>query len=160
MPAAPPLNFRVTEVPWGKVTLDWDPPLYGGPGTIDHYVVTRDSSIIASNVTVTPWTDLFSFLLNTRYNYGVYAVTCNRSSEPPPCDTIAFYADGQPATLYTFMDKLPTAATASVDSRLDHRKMPVVLRNYRFDYTYSPNADLGDAHRLSFTLNFGPFRGI
>lgn len=35
-----------------------------------------------------------------------------------------------------------------------------LLRNYRFDYTYSPNADLGDAHRLSFTLNFGPTRGF
>ena len=35
-----------------------------------------------------------------------------------------------------------------------------LLRNYRFDYTYSPNTDLGDAHRLPFTLDFGPTRGI
>ncbi|OGC77981.1 MAG: hypothetical protein A2Z27_01605 [candidate division Zixibacteria bacterium RBG_16_50_21] len=35
-----------------------------------------------------------------------------------------------------------------------------LLKDYRFDYAYSPNADLGDAHRVSFTINFGPVRGI
>jgi long-subunit fatty acid transport protein len=35
-----------------------------------------------------------------------------------------------------------------------------LLKQYSFDYTYSPHADLGDAHRISFTLNFGPPRGF
>lgn len=35
-----------------------------------------------------------------------------------------------------------------------------MLKQYKFDYAYSPNADLGDAHRISFTLNFGSSRGL
>jgi long-subunit fatty acid transport protein len=35
-----------------------------------------------------------------------------------------------------------------------------LLNSYHFDYTFSPNADLGDAHRISFTFNFGPTRGL
>ncbi len=35
-----------------------------------------------------------------------------------------------------------------------------LMKQYSFDYTYSPHADLGDAHRISFTLNFGPPRGF
>jgi len=35
-----------------------------------------------------------------------------------------------------------------------------MLKQYKIDYAYSPNADLGDAHRFSFTLNFGTVRGM
>lgn len=133
----------MTEVPWGKVTLYWESPSdLGGPPAagIKHYILTRQGGQIAQVPPDDPatWTDNFPFALNTRYDYGVYAVVFYTNGDFNDGAAQCYQegsVNGRSATLYTFMDKIPTAATCSVDSRLDHRKNPTVLRNYRFGYS-------------------------
>lgn len=72
-----------------------------------------------------------SSALNTLFTYQV---THNTFAQNDCCATV-ISEQGPPASLYVTVEKILSAAASSVDGRLDYRKNPVVLRNYRFGYS-------------------------
>ena len=70
----PPQNLTATIGISGQVLLNWDPPLEGNPGVLQHYFVYRDSDQIAqlSFTQGTTYTDI-GVINGTEYSYFVQA---------------------------------------------------------------------------------------
>jgi len=159
--AAAPANFRVTDVqfvPAGnlcKIFLAWDgdsgpdslpignhmfcdppnnqhtSPADSHAGTYRYYLKRNGALIATLKDPFYVDTMSFSSALNTLFTYQVTYNTFAQND----CCAYTISNQGPPASLYVMIDKIPTVAAASVDSRLDYRKNPVALRNYRFGYS-------------------------
>lgn len=150
---AGPINLRVVDIKNGQLTLNWNGGVdwpwdlaTGGPNfgarvveywEIERSVdqvnwVPRSGTLIGSSFLDTQL--VFSFTAPTVFYYRIRGDWVAHNGDTAPCEAVTRYGSSWSIMRVT-VDRIIASDASSADNRLDPRKGPNVLRDYRFGWS-------------------------